>query len=266
MGDAKRSQLASSAQTLKQHAPVSEVGVCVGTNPIFPGTYLFYIDSTRQIVPRRVVKVLRDVIPFGWPTKKSMFRTLQQFPVNFEDPVLPNTHVQPSSTQSTLPLSAPVVHDELTFSPPTAAQQFVHDLPVQPRAPPDFVAVPHVPPIPVPVVTQHLPVPVLVPNNPVPAVHAPDEPVFSTSSVAPRRSTRSTSGRPAPLLTYSSPGIPDPSSYVAAPVYNVGDNFIMPHIHGSARLPNLLPVAPAAHQRSRRRSAAPPMPASRLPL
>jgi hypothetical protein len=42
MGEVKRAKL-SGPDVNTSHAPKSEIGVCLGTDPVFPGTYIFYI-------------------------------------------------------------------------------------------------------------------------------------------------------------------------------------------------------------------------------
>ena len=83
MGDSKRSALASTMAYPKHAISKAEIGVLLGVDPAFPGAYMFYIDSTRAIVPRNVVKPLNSsVIPFNWKPKVSLFSALQQFPVD----------------------------------------------------------------------------------------------------------------------------------------------------------------------------------------
>ena len=256
VGDGKRAQQASAHKILKQHTAASEIGVCVGTNPIFPGAYLFYIDSTRQIVPRRVIKILKDIIPFGWQVKKSMFRTLQQFPINFEDPVLPNTAVQ-NVPQAVLPQPSSTVIDSTVNMLPTLAQRYVlNHLP--PSAP---VLLPTPPvvsdvmrPITVSVSAPIVSTPSVPVSAPVPTVFNPPlsaPPVVVSASVSapivsvpvpsfePRRSQRSTRGQAAPVF--------DPSGFVAE---ELSFNFLTkPHgypvkIHS--------PVAPVLRVRQRK--------------
>jgi hypothetical protein len=96
MGDNKRSALASTMAYPKHAVSKAEIGVLLGVDPAFPGSYMFYIDSTRSIVPRSVVKPLNSsVIPFNWKPKVSLFSTLQQFPVDLTVRQDINTLLQP---------------------------------------------------------------------------------------------------------------------------------------------------------------------------
>ena len=50
IGDSKRSALASTMAYPKHAVSKAEIGVLLGVDPTFPGSYMFYIDSTRTIV------------------------------------------------------------------------------------------------------------------------------------------------------------------------------------------------------------------------
>jgi hypothetical protein len=95
MGEAKRTVLAQSREYPRHAVPKSEVGVLLGSDPAFPGSYIFYVASSHSIVPRRVVKVLHNVVPFNWKPKVSLFATLQQFPVDLTSRTDANVSVQP---------------------------------------------------------------------------------------------------------------------------------------------------------------------------
>ena len=97
MGDAKRAHLAQNLSYPKHAVGKSEIGVLLGSDPAFPGSYIFYVSSTNAIVPRKVVKVLhRNTIPFNWKPKASIFNTLQQFPVDLSTSQDRNVLIQPS--------------------------------------------------------------------------------------------------------------------------------------------------------------------------
>lgn len=285
MGEVKRAKI-SGPDVNTSHAPKSEIGVCLGTDPVFPGTYIFYIGSTRQIIPRRVAKVHHGMIPFGWPAKPSMFRTIQQFPVCFDPPTEPNNAVQPGS----LPLTDAgrfkdeVVHSSL--APTVTSEQFERSyVPPPPRT--SAVTVPSSAPLP-PSVVDPSPVqsPALrptvdVPHSsagptvdspsagtqavvslPPPVVSAPIVPAAApTAAVAPtlRRSSRSTRGQAAPHLTYHERGHSDPTSYLSAAsralsnVHHISDNFLLPTHHGAGCVRQTVP-APVGSLRSPRRS------------
>ena len=98
MGDKKRSTKASAQHYHEQEIAKSEVGVCMGMDHSFPGSFNFYVGSVHKIVPRQVVRVLEEgTIPYGWAPKVSMFRTLKQFPVDLDPSMAPNVPIQPTA-------------------------------------------------------------------------------------------------------------------------------------------------------------------------
>jgi hypothetical protein len=74
MGEAKRTKNAKDLGYPVHNVVKQEIGVCMGEDPAFPQSYIFYVQSSGQIVPRRVIKVLpNNIIPFNWQLKPSMF-------------------------------------------------------------------------------------------------------------------------------------------------------------------------------------------------
>jgi hypothetical protein len=72
MGEAKRTKTAKDLGYSLHNVVKQEIGVCMGEDPAFPQSYIFYVQSTGQIVPRRVIKVLSsNVVPFDWQPKPS---------------------------------------------------------------------------------------------------------------------------------------------------------------------------------------------------
>jgi hypothetical protein len=214
MGLAKRARIAKDRNYPVQDVAKSEVGVCMGESSVFPDSYLFYIQSSGLIVPRRVIAVLSpDTIPFGWKAQPSMTRLLKQFPVHLGDmdppiPSLPNHRIQPvDPSRDTLlapsPFSGPLDND--TSSDPREQVESLHRMPVPP------LLFRHPTPLPVPPVIDITPVP-LVPSlssvvpDPVlvvpPVSVSPPSPVSPVVVVSPptpppdppRRSSRATKG------------------------------------------------------------------------
>ncbi len=74
MGEAKRAKSARVLGYQVNKTMKREMAVCLGGDPALPQSYLFYIQSTDLIVPRRELKIPSDsVIPFDWKLKPSMF-------------------------------------------------------------------------------------------------------------------------------------------------------------------------------------------------
>lgn len=277
MGDVKRAKV-SGPEVNTSHAPKSEIGVCLGTDPVFPGTYIFYIGSTRQIIPRRVAKVHKDMIPFGWKAKPSMFRTIQQFPVSFDPPTESNATVQPGSlplstaegrfkdavVQSALVPTLESVRFERSYVPPPHPQVSPPVAPLSSAlvSPPVVTVTPAaiVPPSPSvgPIISAATPVtiPVVAPAPAVGTVSSVCEPSVVPE---PRRSSRSTRGQAAPQLTYHERGHSDPTSYLSAAaravsdVTHIADNVLLPAPHGAWR-PSVAVPSSVGSVRSQRRS------------
>jgi hypothetical protein len=265
MGDAKRNKNAHDLGYQLHSTMKQEVGVCMGEDPAFPQSYLFYIQSTNLVVPRRVVKVLSDsVIPFDWKPKPSMFQVLQQFPVDLSAAVGENLKIQSSNNvlipsapyrdvivSDTLRVPIPVVPDIIspnsvikpTISP-IAQHSIVPEISnsISSTLGPDTSTSTTSVPIfssPLPTIQstdsiRDVPVPEVlsaVQNMPaVPRVVAP----FTTSV---RQSSRSTKGIQAPILHYDKLG--GTNSYVT----EILNNYVMPRIVG-----NVQPSAKACPQ------------------
>ena len=266
MGDAKRAVLAHDNKRHHQAIAKSEVGVCLGMHPAYPQAYLFYVKSTNKIVPRRVVHVLPDAIPFNWQVKVSMSRTLQQFPVDLDTDTSPNDQLQPTARPPTL-LSDTTQHDSVLgyerapsapvdmapFTVTPAATRVVPYTEVPPGMLPHRANHPvlqHPPltdastaaplvPLPAPVVAPPIPTssaPVHVqptaPPQPVPPL-PPAPNIQATTQPPPRRSSRSTSGQAPSKLTYSGRGV---SSLVSSVVSTLDlEHVLLPAPLGATR-------------------------------
>ena len=64
MGVNKRQQIATASDTQFSHTARSELGVCVGSDPNYPGAYLFAL-ANGKVVERNVISNVQ-VIPHGW--------------------------------------------------------------------------------------------------------------------------------------------------------------------------------------------------------
>ena len=64
MGVNKRQNIAATTDTQYCHTARSELGVCMGTDPNYPGSYLFALENGR-VVERNVISNVQ-VIPHGW--------------------------------------------------------------------------------------------------------------------------------------------------------------------------------------------------------
>jgi hypothetical protein len=260
MGIDKRDAKARKDNYHTANVPKSELDVCVGHDPAFPGSYLCYVHSTRKIIPRKVIKVLDGVIPFGWPPKTSMFQMLKQFPVDHEPAVLPNVSIQQ------LPVESPELHtsrvqDFVLDQKPQNVQFFYSNGHVQMAnsassrdlAPPiagPLVAVAPVPSPSVSAVSTASPVVVqYVPPLVTPAITAPLQvipvsqplPVVSTrvvsSAPVSNSSRRPTRVRNAPAgFTYDALGGNPPGFFGSAPsiVATIEDNYEFPSTSGSS--------------------------------
>ena len=62
--NSKRSRIAKARLYPKSSTPKAELGVCMGTDIRYPGSYLFRL-SNGLVVPRRVITVV-NTIPFDW--------------------------------------------------------------------------------------------------------------------------------------------------------------------------------------------------------
>ena len=211
MGDAKRATMAQDSKRHHQSIPKSEVGICLGMHPAYPQSYLFYVESTNKILPRRVAKILSpDTIPFNWPVKVSMSRTLKQFPVDLPVDTSPNEPIQPgpaapAAFQDNAHKDSLVGYDKVPLAPVPVITIPQPPLPLQPSVPAVPLAAPPAP-LP-PVMTQPiavLPTPPAPPAPPPPRAPAP--PVLTSAAPPPRRSSRSTSGQAPNKLTYDVKG------------------------------------------------------------
>ena len=66
----QRSALAARDGIPASKAPVSEAGICMGSDPAFPGDYLFAVASG-LVVPRRIFLPVK-IIPLGWKPKPTI--------------------------------------------------------------------------------------------------------------------------------------------------------------------------------------------------
>ena len=225
MGLDKRAEKGSKRQHHVQDVSKSEIGVCLGSSPAFPGCFLFYVQNGK-IMPRSVIRELFHVIPFGWQRKPSMLSTLEQFPVEHETRHDPNVPVQSPAVEqldlqsdmykdAILPpvLVAPVVplHVPLAFTPQERAPVVTVTSAPPVLASEPLVSIPYsaVPPgfsVPAPVQpVQQVPVqparvqPVYVQPEPVPVqpvpVPVPVQVPVRPASAAPRAER----SKPAPL-------------------------------------------------------------------
>ena len=62
--DDKRHRLATAVGISLSHSPVSELGVCLGPDLSFPGSFLFVV-ANGSVMPRRVLTIVK-VHPFNW--------------------------------------------------------------------------------------------------------------------------------------------------------------------------------------------------------
>jgi len=261
MGDSKRSALASTMVYPKHAVSKAEIGVLLGVDPAFPGSYMFYIDSTRTIVPRNVVKPLNSsVIPFNWKPKVSLFSTLQQFPVDLtvrqdrnvvvQPRLNPNMELPPSQ-YADQPIRVKSIIPQFVSFVNAIPQSVTQPSPVEqtllgPRTPeavvqrPAFSILPTV--VPAPPLVINTVVPVM--PTPIPFV----SPVSLPSEISPlaveplilRRFTRGAPTVQPPTLplrvsSRSNKGKPYVSSgaYISVPVCNIAENIcILPPCTG----------------------------------
>ena len=241
MGEAKRAKNAKDLEYPIKSSVKQEVGVCLGEDPAFPQSYIFYVNSTKQVVPRRVCRVLAtSVVPFGWTPKASMFQLLKQFPVDMSIPIGPNVPIQPRST-APFPV-APYVDHVLQHPTPNEPYRLPMPLPLSlvpplptlssepsltatiehtPTIPAPSVSVVHDTPPLVPVVEQTLfppsPKPILPLPLPDRSIPTPRIPRSAEPSPLVRQSSRSTRGIRAPILEYEKlGGANSSSSFVSA--------------------------------------------------
>ena len=229
MGEAKRATIGQNTQSHVQNVAMSEMGVCMGADPAFPASFIFYVDSTKQIVPRKVVKVLKNIIPFGWKPKLSMHQTLKHFPTDLisemksSNDVVQQAPLNPAEVKTSRVVDSvignsmkpvPVVYDpapvahrpaappELSPSPPVLSAMVPVVPPVVlPAAPPLLPPLVEPPAVVPPAVLQH------APSAASPSLGASIVPPVSVPLVAAPEPRRSTRVRNAPkVLTYDAVG------------------------------------------------------------
>jgi hypothetical protein len=288
MGVAKRDAIGHKLQYHTADVAKSEIGVCLGADPAFPASYIFYVHSTRKIVPRRVIKVLTGVIPFGWQPKTSMFQTLKQFPVDHEPAVLPNVPIQQ------LPKHSPELHEskfqDAILDQPVKNVQFLpsaevtHSAPVPVAVSTPSIVVPLAPSsisagraIPTSVLPTIVPPPLYVPSPlmvATPPISAPSPPVSVRNAIVSTPSQSSAphlptppvlrsarSRKPAAVFTYDALG-GNPHGYfgsAASVVATLEDNYVLP-LQSVSPLPapRHLPVSQPSRQRTFHHTAKPP--------
>jgi hypothetical protein len=290
MGDAKRIKNAKDMGYQLHNAVKQEVGVCMGEDPAFPQSYIFYVQSTGQVVPRRVIKVLaNNVVPFDWKPKPSMFQILQQFPVDLSPSVGSNTKIQPVSS-ATVP-SAPYIDNVLStsesifpllspikFTPSsTAIPQHTppSNMPVISRPNDDFLSPVIDAPIPteqtlrtsnasvpsVPIAPQVLVPPIISPPSPPPSVSVTSlqQPLVPVNPAAQQSPPKLAKSLPPPILHSGRPQRTikpivkleyDTLGGAKNYISSLQNNFIMPKI--KANVPQSRPLLLPSNQRRSR--------------
>ena len=189
----KRSRIAKSLQYPRNSTPKAELGVCMGSDNRFPGSYLFCI-ANGLVVPRRVISVV-NTIPFDWKRQSVITSTIAP-PSAIH--LVSETHPSPTHINNLL---QPTEHhqDFPIFLAPQATPPVISipklDTPTNPDLPKSELSSVN-PPAPTPLIsaTEALPPPpaqpiVIPPTAPTPTVAITNQP---TPVVAPRarRSTR----------------------------------------------------------------------------
>ena len=261
MGEAKRAKSARVLGYQVNKTLKREMAVCLGEDPALPQSYLFYIQSTDLIVPRREFKILSDsVIPFDWKPKPSMFRVLKQFPVDITAAVGANLNIQsvnnaiiPEAPYKDVVISTPPVH---IMPLPLIPSGNIFPVILQPPAPttapllPAAVLQPVPPSLEQPQVVFTPKVPDAIPQQQSTGSLGPDRPIVdpvslvipqrrtsprSTLPASPlprppmRQSSRITKSKQAPIFEYSRLGGTNTQSLVSA----LNNNFTMPRLLGS---------------------------------
>jgi hypothetical protein len=219
-----------------------------------------------------VIKVLKDVIPFGWQAKPSMLQTLKQFPVTFEDETLPNKVVQetaiPVHELKTGNYVDTVVKRDVVessaielaskLSEVSEVKRSVQNaMPVKSTIP---AASPSVQREPIAVVEHNIaqdqaPVPLLdvgrqnMVQSGQPTLVEQEPPIVQQQEpvVQQRRSGRLTQGVAPTKLTYGELGN---SAFVADPVTVLRENFVMPRMLGNSATVVEVKQEPVQRQRT----------------
>jgi hypothetical protein len=191
LGDGKRKDISAYYRVPRASVPKSELGVCFGVAPEYPGCYWFLVASG-TVVPRRVLEVV-NALPFGWKAKPTVQLILPPQPTVLASPSSPPVLVSGGDVSPGPAVDRDsFVPVDITIPPPP--QEPSSPLLCTSSAPPaaaPSAATPSVP-LPLPVAIDIPVAPVLVAPPPLPELIAPASPVVQGEGVQGGRLRRNT--------------------------------------------------------------------------